>query len=214
MPCSPATDWHRRVVATLRLQLYTTACRHHGEWLVDVDSQCTGIRNLMHSCTISIRCAEYMRPCPLAYHGGLCSTNRGNPAPLQLASSTEYLLRAETAACRGQERKGKGRKKWQVAILSPQAEQSQPSVLSQPGVGPPSGLEGLESQTEKVGVLLLNLGGPETLADVQPFLYNLFNDDSIIRLPPQGTSAPPNSSPVKSSPLTQQGSGLQRGTPF
>ena len=39
---------------------------------------------------------------------------------------------------------------------------------------------------EKVGVLLLNLGGPETLDDVEPFLYNLFADDSIIRLPPYG----------------------------
>lgn len=29
---------------------------------------------------------------------------------------------------------------------------------------------------ERVGVLLLNLGGPETLDDVQPFLYNLFAD--------------------------------------
>lgn len=29
---------------------------------------------------------------------------------------------------------------------------------------------------EKLGVLLLNLGGPETLNDVQPFLYNLFAD--------------------------------------
>ncbi|CAL8471095.1 g10637 [Coccomyxa elongata] len=37
---------------------------------------------------------------------------------------------------------------------------------------------------ERVGVLLLNLGGPETLDDVEPFLYNLFADDSIIRLPP------------------------------
>ncbi len=41
---------------------------------------------------------------------------------------------------------------------------------------------------EKVGVLLLNLGGPETLDDVEPFLYNLFADDSIIRLPPYGAS--------------------------
>jgi len=32
-------------------------------------------------------------------------------------------------------------------------------------------------------VLLLNLGGPETLDDVQPFLYNLFSDPDIIRLP-------------------------------
>ncbi|GAB4854430.1 hypothetical protein Ancab_023013 [Ancistrocladus abbreviatus] len=36
---------------------------------------------------------------------------------------------------------------------------------------------------EKIGVLLLNLGGPETLHDVQPFLYNLFADPDIIRLP-------------------------------
>ncbi|CAB4266112.1 unnamed protein product [Prunus armeniaca] len=36
---------------------------------------------------------------------------------------------------------------------------------------------------EKVGVLLLNLGGPETLHDVQPFLFNLFADPDIIRLP-------------------------------
>ncbi|KAJ6840660.1 ferrochelatase-1, chloroplastic-like [Iris pallida] len=36
---------------------------------------------------------------------------------------------------------------------------------------------------EKVGVLLLNLGGPDTLQDVQPFLFNLFADPDIIRLP-------------------------------
>lgn len=29
---------------------------------------------------------------------------------------------------------------------------------------------------ERIGVLLLNLGGPETLEDVQPFLFNLFAD--------------------------------------
>lgn len=29
---------------------------------------------------------------------------------------------------------------------------------------------------EKIGVLLLNLGGPDTLQDVQPFLFNLFAD--------------------------------------
>lgn len=33
-------------------------------------------------------------------------------------------------------------------------------------------------------MLLLNLGGPDTLDDVQPFLYNLFADPDIIRLPP------------------------------
>lgn len=34
-----------------------------------------------------------------------------------------------------------------------------------------------------VGVLLLNLGGPERSEDVEPFLYNLFADPDIIRLP-------------------------------
>ncbi|PNH08834.1 Ferrochelatase-2, chloroplastic [Tetrabaena socialis] len=38
--------------------------------------------------------------------------------------------------------------------------------------------------TEKIGVLLLNLGGPGTLKDIKPFLYNLFADPDIIRLPP------------------------------
>ncbi|WP_421655921.1 ferrochelatase [Leptothermofonsia sp. ETS-13] len=35
----------------------------------------------------------------------------------------------------------------------------------------------------QVGVLLLNLGGPDKLEDVRPFLYNLFADPEIIRLP-------------------------------
>jgi ferrochelatase len=35
----------------------------------------------------------------------------------------------------------------------------------------------------RVGVLLLNLGGPERIEDVGPFLYNLFSDPEIIRLP-------------------------------
>lgn len=37
---------------------------------------------------------------------------------------------------------------------------------------------------EKIGVLLLNLGGPERLEDVRPFLLNLFSDRQIIRLGP------------------------------
>jgi protoporphyrin/coproporphyrin ferrochelatase len=35
----------------------------------------------------------------------------------------------------------------------------------------------------RVGVLLLNLGGPDKLEDVGSFLYNLFSDPEIIRLP-------------------------------
>jgi protoporphyrin/coproporphyrin ferrochelatase len=35
----------------------------------------------------------------------------------------------------------------------------------------------------RFGVLLLNLGGPDQLEDVRPFLFNLFSDPEIIRLP-------------------------------
>jgi len=35
---------------------------------------------------------------------------------------------------------------------------------------------------ENRGVILFNLGGPETLKDVRPFLYNLFGDPDIIRI--------------------------------
>ncbi|GAB6065737.1 ferrochelatase [Aquifex pyrophilus] len=35
----------------------------------------------------------------------------------------------------------------------------------------------------KKGVLLINLGGPDSLEAVEPFLYNLFSDPDIFRLP-------------------------------
>jgi ferrochelatase len=37
--------------------------------------------------------------------------------------------------------------------------------------------------SRKLGVLLLNLGGPGTLEEVEPFLVNLFSDREIIELP-------------------------------
>ncbi len=37
---------------------------------------------------------------------------------------------------------------------------------------------------KKVGVILLNLGGPDSLGAVRPFLFNLFSDREIIKLGP------------------------------
>ena len=37
---------------------------------------------------------------------------------------------------------------------------------------------------QTIAVVLLNLGGPERLEDVEPFLFNLFSDRMIIRLGP------------------------------
>lgn len=39
------------------------------------------------------------------------------------------------------------------------------------------------SQRPRTGIVLLNLGGPETLDDVEPFLLRLFADREIIQLP-------------------------------
>src|SRR5215470_7834948 len=35
----------------------------------------------------------------------------------------------------------------------------------------------------RIAVVLFNLGGPDRLEDVRPFLFNLFNDPAIMRLP-------------------------------
>ncbi len=45
------------------------------------------------------------------------------------------------------------------------------------------GLQGKLSAMGKTGVVLLNMGGPDSLSAIQPFLYNLFSDPDIFRLP-------------------------------
>lgn len=47
-----------------------------------------------------------------------------------------------------------------------------------------------DSDQPRIGVLLFNLGGPETLDEVRPFLYNLFSDPDIIRLPLRALQKP------------------------
>ena len=41
----------------------------------------------------------------------------------------------------------------------------------------------MSSFSEKIAVILLNLGAPESLKDIKPFLHNLFSDPDIIDLP-------------------------------
>lgn len=40
--------------------------------------------------------------------------------------------------------------------------------------------------SDKLGLVLLNMGGPDSLAAVEPFLYNLFSDRELISLPGGG----------------------------
>ncbi|MEK6322647.1 MAG: ferrochelatase [Acidobacteriota bacterium] len=48
----------------------------------------------------------------------------------------------------------------------------------------------LRSTNQRIGVLLFNLGGPAKLDDVRPFLFNLFSDPDIIRLPLRALQKP------------------------
>jgi protoporphyrin/coproporphyrin ferrochelatase len=48
---------------------------------------------------------------------------------------------------------------------------------------PPAGSAGLSTAKPKTGIVMLNLGGPATLDDVEPFLLELFADREIIQLP-------------------------------
>ncbi len=41
-----------------------------------------------------------------------------------------------------------------------------------------------KNEKKTIGVILLNLGGPDSLQAIRPFLYNLFSDRKIIRLGP------------------------------
>ncbi len=45
-------------------------------------------------------------------------------------------------------------------------------------------------ETDKKGVILLNLGGPDSIEAVKPFLVNLFSDREIIRLGPSPLQKP------------------------
>lgn len=43
----------------------------------------------------------------------------------------------------------------------------------------------MSTASPKIGILMLNLGGPETVDDVRPFLTRLFSDKDLIPLPNQ-----------------------------
>lgn len=51
------------------------------------------------------------------------------------------------------------------------------TTTAPPGVAEPA------DKSDSVAILLLNLGGPDSLDAVEPFLYNLFSDPEIISLP-------------------------------
>ena len=113
-----------------------------------------------------MRCVELLLACTpsAAAYGPLGTAGRHTHAPSacancdqqqQLSAQTSVRLRSREAVC----------------------------VLE---VGPPKAPLVEEPPTSStLGVMLLNLGGPDTLDDVEPFLYNLFSDPEIITLPEQ-----------------------------
>jgi len=57
------------------------------------------------------------------------------------------------------------------------------AVLADPSAASAARANFTPAKSVDVGVMLLNLGGPDSLENVEPFLYNLFSDPEIITLP-------------------------------
>jgi hypothetical protein len=94
---------------------------------------------------------------------------------LLLLLTTPALVAWQSAPARA----GFGRRAARTASGAPRM------VLAMRPTAPPApqGSGAKVAGTDTVGVLLLNLGGPDTLDQVEPFLYNLFSDPEIITLP-------------------------------
>ena len=76
-----------------------------------------------------------------------------------------------------------------AAALRSRPDSSKFVTMKSSITSPPEAMQAMRQggsgeQKMKLGVLLLNLGGPETMNDVEGFLFNLFADPDIIRLPP------------------------------
>jgi ferrochelatase len=67
--------------------------------------------------------------------------------------------------------------------LPPVAVATMPSGASDGGFASAAASSKATVSADVTGILLLNLGGPETLEDVEEFLFNLFSDPEIITLP-------------------------------
>lgn len=138
---------------------------------------------------------RYRQPCL----GGTSSSKTFYPTTRLLRPDKSYSIRSGLTCCmygngfrKGQyreeltqcgQRVGRTTGNWrQTSFVEKNADNASTGTLDEVNSNTyiPSNL----STTPKLGILLLNLGGPETLDDVQPFLYNLFADPDIIRLPP------------------------------
>jgi len=58
-----------------------------------------------------------------------------------------------------------------------------PGTLSEYNRFVESPVSGFDYKSDRWGVLFLNMGGPETLDDIKEYLYNIFSDRTIIKLP-------------------------------
>src|SRR5499426_926073 len=73
----------------------------------------------------------------------------------------------------------------------PTTDNRQPTTGNrQPATGNQQPTTDNRQPTTNLGVIFFNLGGPETLADVRPFLFNLFSDPEIVRLPIRAMQKP------------------------
>jgi ferrochelatase len=62
----------------------------------------------------------------------------------------------------------------------------------------------------KIAIILFNLGGPDSLEAMQPFLRNLFGDPAILRVPAGRASTRTPASPLCSARRSMDAGGWRR----
>ncbi|XP_039319761.1 ferrochelatase, mitochondrial isoform X4 [Saimiri boliviensis] len=107
------------------------------------------------------------------------------PGMLSLGPNMAAALRAAGALLRDPLASGSWRAcqpwRWKSGVAA--AETAQHALGAKPQVQP-------EKRKPKTGILMLNMGGPETLGDVHDFLLRLFLDRDLMTLPIQNKLAP------------------------
>ena len=90
-----------------------------------------------------------------------------------MAATRSSAARASTS--QGQGRRRRTREKRRTGVVEKREKCARRKAIAEQLVTVNGGYDGREEMQGKTGVLLLNLGGPDSLEDVQPFLYVYIN---------------------------------------
>lgn len=138
-----------------------------GSFWISPRAPLVAIKFLMQPRTLLLPLLSTLSPAGAAWLASPATPAQNRAAA---ASSAAASTRSTTSVAVGSDR---------APVAAVRAVLADPTAAS----GARPSIPGSQTKTTSVGILLLNLGGPDTLDNVEPFLYNLFSDPEIITLP-------------------------------